>query len=263
MLKFSPANVKIEALGKVPALATFLTGKRKVYSFDLISGYSCPHANECFSKAVVDPVTGKKSIQDGKNTQFRCFSASQEVLFTNVYNLRKANFDGLRGKTAGEMFRLLAEALPKNVGIVRIHVAGDFFNQEYFDAWLAIALVRTDVLFYAYTKSLPYWIARRDQMPANFVLTASRGGRKDDMIEKHGLRSVKVVFSEAEAGSLEIDHTDEHAANPDTRNTDFALLLHGTQPKGSKASDAIKVLKLNGTKFSYSRNEKAGAKSDI
>jgi hypothetical protein len=32
----------------------------------------------------------------------------------------------------------------------------------------------------------------------------------------------------------------------------FALLIHGTQPKGSKGSKAIKEMKANGTKFSYS-----------
>ncbi len=264
MLKFSPANVKIEALAKVKAIMPFLAKKRKVYSLDLISGYSCPHANECFSKVAVD-ANGKKSIQDGPHTLFRCFSASQEVVFPAVYKNRKANFDALRVcKDAAGMFHLLAESLPANVGVVRIHVAGDFFNQNYFDAWLSVALCRPDVLFYAYTKSLPYWIARIDQIPANFVLTASRGGRKDDMIEKHSLRSVKVVFSESEAADagLEIDHTDEHAANPAAAHQDFALLLHGVQPKGSEASAAIKVMKVNGVQFSYSK-QKAGAKSDI
>ncbi len=263
MLKFSPANVKIEALAKVPAIMPFLTGKRKVYSFDLISGYSCPHANECFSKVAVD-ANGKKSIVDGPHTLFRCFSASQEVVFPAVYKNRKANFDGLRGKTDDEMVTAILADMPKNVGVVRIHVAGDFFNQSYFDAWLMIAERRSDVLFYAYTKSLPYWIARKNLIPENFVLTASRGGRKDAMIQEHGLRSVRVVFSESEAAAsgLEIDHTDEHAANPDTRNNDFALLIHGVQPKGSAASAAIKVMKVNGVKFSYSK-QKAGAKSDI
>jgi excisionase family DNA binding protein len=41
-------------------------------------------------------VDGKRRIQDGPNTEFRCFSASQEVVYTNVYNLRKGNFDAIR-----------------------------------------------------------------------------------------------------------------------------------------------------------------------
>jgi len=260
-IRFSPANVKIQALSKVPAIKPYLAGKRKVYSFDLLSGYSCPHASECFSKAVV--TNGKKSIKDGPNTKFRCFSASQEVVFGGVYNLRKANFDAMRAfDNPVDMFHALEAALPKNAGVVRIHVAGDFFNQNYFDAWLALAATRQDVLFYAYTKSIPFWLARVGRLPNNFVLTASRGGRKDELIDKHGLRSVKVVFSEDEAKSagLEIDHTDEHAANPATRSNDFALLIHGTQPKGSAASEAIKVLKVNGVQFSYSK-QKVGVSS--
>ena len=263
MLKFSPANVKIQALSQVSDIAPFLANKRKVYSFDLLSGFSCPHAHDCLSKAIAD-ASGRRSIQDGPDTQFRCFSASQEVVYTNVYKQRKANFDTLRAcKNSSEMFRMIEAALPKNAGVIRIHVAGDFFKQDYFDAWLAVALVRPDVLFYAYTKSLPYWVARQKDIPANFVLTASRGGRRDDLIEANGLRSVKVVFSETEAkaAGLEIDHTDEHAANPATRANDFALLIHGVQPKGSTAADAIKVLKKNGVQFAYSRTKKEGAKS--
>jgi hypothetical protein len=148
----------------------------------------------------------------------------------------------------------LSEAMPKNLGVCRIHVAGDFFNQNYFNAWLSVALANPDKLFYAYTKSLPYWVNMIGMIPENFVLTASRGGRKDDMIETYNLRSVKVVFHPSET-TLEIDHTDEHAANPESfaRNQEFALLIHGVQPKGSAAGNAVKVLKHENVEFSYSR----------
>ena len=82
MLKFSNANAKTQALANDAELAEYLTDKRKIYSLDLLSGYSCPHADECLSKAVVQP-NGKRKIKDGKNTKFRCFSASQEVQYTN------------------------------------------------------------------------------------------------------------------------------------------------------------------------------------
>jgi hypothetical protein len=110
-------------------------------------------------------------------------------------------------------------------------------------------------LFYAYTKSLNYWQDNLTQIPENFVLTASRGGRLDHMIDQHNLRESKVVFSEAEAEALgyEIDHTDEHAAIPEIRDESFALLIHGVQPKGSEASAAIKRLKQEKVKFSYNR----------
>jgi len=248
MLKYSPANAKTEALYEVPELVEFLQDKRKVYSLDLLSGWSCPFAEQCLSKATILP-NGKRQIMDGPKTQFRCFSASQEVQYNSVYNLRDHNLREL--KSADDMFQLLNQSMPKNLGVCRIHVAGDFFTQAYFDAWVAMAIRHSDRLFYAYTKSLPYWLARRSDVDSldNFVLTASYGGRHDSMIAEHGFRSAKVIFSAAEADSLglEIDHDDSHASRPSIADQDFALLIHGTQPRGSDASEALKALKGKGS----------------
>ena len=256
MLKFSKANAKTQALKNDSELADYLTGKRKIYSLDLLSGYSCPYAEKCLSKAVQLP-TGKRKIRDGKKTEFRCFSASQEVQYTNVYNSRKHNFDLLRNLHFEDMVELINGSLPKNTGIVRIHVAGDFFSRQYLDAWYIVALRNPRVLFYAYTKSLRFWIGGISEFPEiwNFVLTASYGGRDDHMIDEFNLRSAKVVFSEAEAAELglEIDHDDSHAAKPSLRDQSFALLIHGTQPKGTEAADALKKLKGKG---SYSRKKR-------
>jgi hypothetical protein len=255
MLKYSPANAKTEALKEVEELKPFLADKRKIYSFDLLSGYSCPFAEECLSKATI--VDGKRKIHDGPNTKFRCFSASQEVQYNNVYNLRKHNFDSLRGLHVNDMIHHLHNDLPKNAGIVRIHVAGDFFSSDYMQAWYNVAVMNPSVLFYGYTKSLRYWQFHINEYPIlnNFVLTASYGGRDDELISEYGLRSTTVVFSEAEAEALglEIDHDDSHAARPSLRDQDFALLIHGTQPKDTAASEALKLLKKNKVQHSYNR----------
>jgi hypothetical protein len=200
---------------------------------------------------------GKRKIKDCKDTQFRCFSASQEVQYTNVYNSRKHNFDLLRKENHEGMVKLINDSLPENAGIVRIHVAGDFFSLAYMHAWYEVAMLNPSVLFYAYTKSLRFWVGGINELPIlhNFVLTASYGGTHDHMINEFNLRSAKVVFSEAEAAELglEIDHDDSHAAKPTLRDNSFALLIHGTQPKGSAASVALKELKGQG---SYSRRKK-------
>ena len=261
MLKFSKANAKLDQLHDVDELQYWLQDRRKVYSFDLISGWSCPQAKDCLSK--VHLINDKKKLIDGKDCQFRCFSASQEVAFPAVYNNRKANFDGLKfRKSSYDMAHAIADAMPDDLGICRIHVAGDFFNQKYFRAWHLVAEWYPDCLFYAYTKSLNYWVDDIDDLPKNLVLTASRGGRLDHLIDEHNLRESVVVYSEEEADDLGliIDHDDSHAAIPSQRNNSFALLIHGQQPKGSKASEAIKELKANKVKFSYSKKStpKAG-----
>jgi len=243
---FSPANTKLKKLYNFKSLDPWLKNKRKVYSFDLLSGHSCPFAKECHSKVVETP-EGLR-VQDGLDTLFRCYSASQEAIYRNAYNKRKANMEGVRSLTRAQVCRMLIDNKPKNMGVCRIHAAGDFVNPTYFRGWMSFAEKTPDVLFYAYTKCLPYWVNNRELIPNNVILTASRGGRKDDMIDAHELRSVKVVFSEQEANDLglEIDQDDSHACNPNKRNSDFALLIHGIQPKGSKSAEALSTLKRMG-----------------
>ena len=55
------------------------------------------------------------------------------------------------------------------------------------------------------------------------------------------MRSALVVYSEAEAAALglQIDHDDSLAA---FGSESFALLLHGTQAKGTEASEALKLI---------------------
>jgi hypothetical protein len=252
MVKFSAANTKLKKLYKVADLAKWLDGGRKIYSFDLLSGWACPQADICQSRAIV--VDGKRKIQDGPNTEIRCFSASQEVVYTNVYNLRKGNFDAIRAIIArtdltddqkvAEVASLLQAHLPKNAGIVRIHVAGDFFNRIYFRAWLQVIMNNPSILFYAYTKALNYWIddMKIVNLISNLVLTASRGGRLDAKIDEYKLREAIIFEDENEAAdfNLEVDYDDSHAAIPDNRNKSFALIKHGTQPAKPKVKKAKK-----------------------
>ena len=66
------------------------------------------------------------------------------------------------------------------------------------------------------------------------------------------MTTTKVIMRRGQAGRLEIDHDDSHAADPTRRRKSFALLIHGVQPKGSAASAAVRALNGEG---SYSRKE--------
>lgn len=241
LLKFGPANSKLKGLEKV-------SGK-KVFTFSLMSGHNCPYAKDCKSMAVKG-LDGKWHIEDGPDTLFRCFSASQEVLLPGVRESRQHNVDLImeahalgagRANPYAPMSGLINASLPKNADIIRIHVGGDFFSQSYFDAWISVAKHNPKMHFYAYTKSLPFWLARKDTIPPNFMLTASRGGHKDKLISENGLIEAIVVGSEYEAKKLglKIDHDDRHAALPEYHNSSFALLIHGTQPKGTRFSKQV------------------------
>lgn len=186
-----------------------------VWEWNLPTGWSYPFAKECLVK--VDRGSGKFDVHRGT---CRCYAASAER-FPGVRNARWANFDLMKAGGRPE--------IPKACKAIRIHMSGDFFNQAYFDLWLDICRSRPDIEFWAYTKSLSYWVARLDQIPSNLVLTASYGGRQDELVESYGLKNVKIYPSAdlVEPGRP-IDTNDDWARIP---GVNFALLDNMKQGK--------------------------------
>jgi hypothetical protein len=238
-LTFGKGNVKLAA---------------HIATFSLPAGKTCPGAHQCHSYVVKRD--GARRVVDGPQTTFRCYAASQEALYTSVYDSRAANLKVLREALGnGNAVELIHKSLPP-ASHIRVHVSGDFFSPEYFRAWMKVAKLNPSKVFYAYTKSIKIWLRNRRHVPPNFILTASLGGRWDHLVIKHGLRTVKVVWAEKEAKvlNLPIDKDDSKALRPDGN---FALLLHGTQPVGSAAGVAwgkLRKKKLRKTgKMGYSR----------
>lgn len=59
-----------------------------------------------------------------------------------------------------------AKGLAANAGetlAIRIHDAGDFFSKAYLEIWNHIAHRHPDVVFYAYTKMIPYFVGNDEQ----------------------------------------------------------------------------------------------------
>jgi hypothetical protein len=178
--------------------------------------------------------------------------------------MRWRNFDALKAcKTANEFTKLISDSLQANkqfnkIEKVRLHSSGDFFSQAYFDGWLNVARRFPNILFYCYTKSLSLWVNRLNSIPVNFKLTASKGGKFDNLIQEHNLRFCEVVLSheEAEKKGLPLDHDDSYAWKHDVS---FGILIHGTQSAGSEAMGAIMTLRKKGF-TGYNRGSKAGGR---
>ena len=231
LLTFGEPNAKLKKMLKELSL--------KLKTFTLPAGWTCPAAKDCLSKA--DRETGK--IQDGPDTEFRCFAASAEATYPSLRNMVWRNFELIKATLKNSVDAcadLICESLPKKFDIMRVHVGGDYFNVKYLQAWIEVAKRNPDKIFYSYSKSLHFF--KQFALPENLVLTASRGGKYDNMIDLHGWKEALVVYSEQEAidKGLEIDHDDTHAA---FGKENFALLIHGTQPKGSMASQALQAIK--------------------
>jgi Gene product 88 len=204
-----------------------------VYEWNLPAGHSCPAAKEC--RINVDRDTGKQI--KGKGMIFPCYAASCER-YPAVRKSRWENFDAVIGKTTAEIVTSIQGVLPPQAELVRVHASGDFFSQPYFDAWLEIARANPLVLFWAFTKSIPFWINRRDSIPKNLPLTASMGGKYDTLVTQEGLRYCKVFNTTiaAENSGLPID-TDDLLASQD--NGSFALILRSEVAKQKRAKKTL------------------------
>ena len=225
-------------------MLTFGKGNAKLKrtaTFSLPAGWTCPGALSCLAR--VDPESGK--LTDGPLQTYRCFAASMEARLPSVRTSRWSNFDQLvAAKSTDAMASLILASLPA-ASLVRIHVSGDFYSSAYLQAWVEVAKSRPLTTFYAYTKQVDILPARA-ALPANLRIIVSEGTRHDlSTARALGYAVAHVVMSEAEAmeSALEIDHDDSHAI---AANHDFALLLHGTQAKGSDAARALQELKRSG-----------------
>lgn len=240
-----PVNLPLSSINR--PMLTFSKGNAKLGTstliFNLPAGKTCPGAMFCKSFAVVD-ANGKRRIQDGEHTIFRCFAASSEVQYDGAFYNRVNNLqtvvDYLRvgvDHAAEQISVALNHFKTRNTKLVRIHESGDFFSLDYLQAWIKVAQLNPNLKFYCYSKSLEFFI--NQELPENFYLTASYGGKFDYMIDE-GLfpRYSKVVMTDDDANAmgLEVDHDDSHCFG----GRPFALLVHGTQPKGSDWGKAIR-----------------------
>ena len=234
---------------------TFENAKLKgIWHFSLPSGYTCPGAKNCLTKA--DRVTGKITdlqTPDADGVTYRCYAAMDEARRPNVRGVRWDNFDLLKSKkSAAEKTQLIVKSV-KAVGLnrggtLRVHIGGDYYSQSYFNAWMKAASYFPNIVFYSYTKSIKFlleYITAVGGLPKNFVFTCSHGGKYDNLIPQTLVKSAKVFFNmdEANALGLEIDHTDDLAISG---SDDFALVIHGSQPAGSAASKALSANKKKG-----------------
>lgn len=245
MFKFSKGNSK---LGK------------HILIFNLPAGKTCPGADKCLAWAQDN--NGKRSIVHGPNMEFRCFAACSEAMFPDAYNSRQHNWDTVKNLlkqfpvgVAGKMFSDdLRANMTKNTTHVRIHESGDFYSADYFAMWMHVARLNKDLTFYAYSKNLPMILEYgMENLPSNFYITASKGGRFDHLIDEGFFpRYSVVVLNDAEASvrGLEVDHDDSHCYGPEQP---FALLVHGNQPAGSVHRQAIQARKKAGEFVGYSK----------
>jgi hypothetical protein len=231
LLKFSNDNTKVG---------------ENVATFSLPAGWTCPFAKDCKMKVGREG----KTREVGEDAQFMCYAAWMEIQRKYLRENRWHNYDLLNeAKSVQEKANLIIKSLSYHFGehgkteYVRIHESGDFYNGEYLQAWVEAAKRFPNVIFYAYTKSLPFLLKYKEiinQVP-NFKLNISAGSAKPELEGEVGYPVASVFQTPEEvlaAGQL-IDLDDSIAR--DKKNTsNFALLVHGMQTKELDTPDITK-----------------------
>lgn len=115
----------------------------------------------------------------------------------------------------------------KKADAVRIHDSGDFYNNEYIEKWVNIAMLNPNVNFYAYTKSIPLFKGRN--LPKNMDVIFSFGSKKDELIDVNNDRHARIFNNETELlkeGYINASKIDYYATKFHSENKKVGLIYH-------------------------------------
>ena len=207
--KSNDDNLTIYNYG-IPALETIIDGEIFV---------TCPMAGECAKGCYA---------QMGAYAWENVNSAYKFRLMQSL----KVNFPDLLQQ---ELNPKIKTALRKQKQLViRIHDSGDFYDLTYIKKWLKIIQANPTVKFYAYTKQVIIFkkMQERGQVPDNFTLIFSEGGKADHLINTATDRHSRVFLTESDlisAGYDDASENDTVAFNSLTGK--IGLIYHGYKSK--------------------------------
>lgn len=125
---------------------------------------------------------------------------------------------------------------------VRIHDTGDFFSEEYLQAWLDTAGRHPGIRFYAYTKMVRLVHGR--ELPDNLRVVYSYGGRCDRDLDRirGSVPTAIVVRSDGEipAGYVDGSHDDWYASE----GMSVALRYHGPSSREFTAGPQVELAEI-------------------
>jgi hypothetical protein len=236
---------------------------KNIYIFSLPAGKSCPGAVSCKTSVIVDDYYKRANLRKMSGNEFTCFAANNEALYPGKLYKAMINFKIIKEycKTVNDKTLALNTMVTgfNDYSIVRVHDSGDFFSTDYMLAWLNVAEMNPNKLFYAYTTSVTFLnkiIKTKGFIPYNFIFIESNENllrllNKDadkiiQSIKDNGIFKTRFIFKtfkEAEKYNVTIDVDDTLAMRADI--SEFGLLLHSSSQTGENRIYADKYSILN------------------
>lgn len=182
-----------------------------------------------YKNGLITISSGNRKLIENENTKFMVFNlpavktcpfatphcikncyALKAEIYPTARTARENNYKASLTKTfVLDMSTLINETLKKQSYknakqiIFRIHESGDFYNQEYFNDWIAIAAYSPNIKFIAYTKSIKYALETEYTIPKNFIITASIWDDSPEYFVKAAFENFKIYTAYNE---FTVDH---------------------------------------------------------
>ena len=188
---------------------TSLKNNAKIFNFS-IPAYktksgkiTCPFAAACVKYCYA---------QKGNYTRFPIV---QELMEKKYEISKQNNFNSLMNE----------EIKKKKATHVRIHDSGDFYSVKYLQKWIQIAEFNPSIIFYAYTKSIKFFVNGL-LLPDNMKIIFSEGSKTDELINAREHRHARIFKTSEElnaAGYIDASSNDLQAI---TDNKKVGLIFH-------------------------------------
>ena len=145
-----------------------------------------------------------------------CYAKNGTYMFSNVkkVHLEKLELVLFQREKWKSMINEELKLKKYNAKYIRIHDAGDFFDKQYALDWIEIAKNNKQCIFYSYTKEISLFKSI-ENIPKNFILIYSFGGKEDHLIDRNIDRHSDVFPNYDEmikAGYNDINEDDKQAA---------------------------------------------------
>lgn len=128
--------------------------------------------------------TGQKTCPYAGLCADICYADQGRLGMPMAKNSRERNLELINSMSYEDFVEHIIEDISRmrSTTHVRIHDSGDFYSRRYYESWIDIAEAVPDIVFYAYTKSIPF--LKWDRHPKNFRVVQSLGGKRDKDIDR-------------------------------------------------------------------------------
>ena len=176
-----------------------------------------------FSLPAYKTITGKTVCPFAKDCIKYCYAQKGNYRYPSVIKGLNNRYE--LSKTADFVPKMNATIILERPTHVRIHDSGDFYSIKYLSKWVQIANDNKDVIFYAYTKSIKFFINGL-KLPKNLKIIFSEGSKTDNLINTSKHRHARIFKSKELLNAAGYINASDNDLKAITSNKKVGLVYH-------------------------------------